>query len=494
MTSPKSLVNRIKTNISDEKNRYIEYLGVLFALMASVSGFLALEYGENFLPIFQEAIVVLLEKTFVIVGIAYLITKASFFGEILDKKFTKKNIFLLIIILGALSVFANHTGADYLGANANVRDLAPMVGGLIAGPFVGVAVGIIGAIDRFLLGGPTYIPCTIATFLAGLFSGIIYILNKGKFVGVLYAVIFSALYEIFHITLVMLTPYDLAFTIVKELSIPIILANSVGMLIFAIFISNEIKEREQAKEMALYHEEAELYEHELEVAREIQDKFWKIQTTEIKGMEMEILDNSKDIPKRHFYDVFSDEMNKTSFVVGYVDDKTLLSSFIGTHILTEARERINNDISLIKMIKFLNWYLSIYKPFKITISLYTAEFDPKNKILKYLNLGDIISMVYQSNSGEMDLLDKFSYYLGSKTLNNINEFEIKLEKDDLILILLFKETMNLSNQTTIKDSIGKLIKENNQIPLKELKMKVQEFFNINEGYDSQICILLLKVD
>ncbi len=494
MTSSKSMFNRIKTNIINEKNRYIEYLGVLFALMASIFGFLALEYGENFVPIFQEASIVLLEKTFVIVGIAYLITKASFFGEILDKKFTKKNIFLLIIILGALSIFANHTGADYLGANANVRDLAPMVGGLIAGPLVGVSVGIIGAIDRFLLGGPTYIPCTIATFLAGLFSGIIYILNKGKFVGVFYAVLFSAFYEIFHIILVMLTPYDLAFTIVKELSIPVILANTVGMLIFAIFISNEIKEREHAKEMALYHEEAELFEHELEVAREIQDKFWKLQTTEIKGMEMELIDMSTDIPQRHFYDVISDKMNKTSFVVGYVDDKTLLSSFIGTHILTEARERINNDISLIKMIKFLNWYLSIYKPFKISISLFTAEFDPKTKILKYLNLGDIISMVYKNNSDEMDFLNKFSYYLGSKTHNNINEFEIKLEKDDLILILLFEQSMNLSKQSKIKHSIGKLIKENNEMPLKELKMKVEEFFNLNKGDNSQICILLLKVD
>lgn len=494
MTSSKSILNRIKTNITDEKNRYIDYLGVLFALIASIFGFLALEYGENFVPIFQEASIVLLEKTFVIVGIAYLITKASFFGEILDKKFTKKNIFLLIIILGSLSIFANHTGADYLGANANVRDLAPMVGGLIAGPFVGVSVGIIGAIDRFLLGGPTYIPCTIATFLAGLFSGIIYILNKGKFVGVFYAVLFSAFYEIFHIILVILTPYDLAFTIVKELSIPIILANSIGMLIFAIFISNEIKEREQAREMALYHEEAEFFEHELEVAHEIQDKFWKFQTTEIKGMEMEIIDMSIEIPKSHFYDVISDKTNKTSFVVGYVDDKTLLSSFIGTHILTEARERIKNDISLIKMIKFLNWYLSIYKPFKIAISLFTAEFDPKTKILKYLNLGDMISMVYKSNSGEMDFLHKVSYYLGSKKLNNINEFEIILEKDDLIFILLFKQTMNLSKQSTIKDSIGNLIKENNEMPLKELKMKVEEFLNLKEGYNSQICILLLKVD
>lgn len=144
MTSSKSILNRIKTNITDEKNRYIDYLGVLFALMASIFGFLALEYGENFVPIFQEASIVLLEKTFVIVGIAYLITKAHFFGEILDKKFTRKNIFLLIIILGSLSIFANHTGADYLGANANVRDLAPMVGGLIAGPLSEFVLELLG--------------------------------------------------------------------------------------------------------------------------------------------------------------------------------------------------------------------------------------------------------------------------------------------------------------------------------------------------------------
>lgn len=54
--------------------------------------------------------------------------------------------------------------------------------------------------------------------------------------------------------------------------------------------------------------------------------------------------------------------------------------------------------------------------------------------------------------------------------------------------------MNLSEQTTIKDSIGNLIKENNEMSLKELKIKFEEFLNLKEGYDSQICILLLKVN
>ena len=104
----------------------------------------------------------------------------------------------MIAAFGAISIFGTYSGIEIMGAIANVRDLAPMIAGLIGGPWIGLSVGLIGGVHRFFLGGPTAIACALATILAGLFGGLIYVFNRGKFIGILGAVIFAALMESFH--------------------------------------------------------------------------------------------------------------------------------------------------------------------------------------------------------------------------------------------------------------------------------------------------------
>jgi len=92
---------------------------------------------------------------------------------------------------GILSIYGTISGVVFRGAVANIRDLGPAIAGLLAGPIVGFGAGFIGAFHRFFfVGGSTRIPCAIATLIAGLAAGIIYSLRKGKFIGVVGAVLF----------------------------------------------------------------------------------------------------------------------------------------------------------------------------------------------------------------------------------------------------------------------------------------------------------------
>jgi len=84
-----------------------------------------------------KLLLALVEKICVIVVIAYLITRTKYFMEILNKRFTLKNRVILILIFGAVSVFGTYSGIEVFGAIANVRDLGPMIGGLIGGPLIG---------------------------------------------------------------------------------------------------------------------------------------------------------------------------------------------------------------------------------------------------------------------------------------------------------------------------------------------------------------------
>jgi sigma-B regulation protein RsbU (phosphoserine phosphatase) len=110
----------------------------------------------------------------------------------------------MVLTFGAFSVFGTVSGVEISGVIANVRDLGPMIGGLVGGPLVGLGAGLIGGGYRYLLGGFTGLACSLATVLAGVFGGALYILNRRKFVGVKGAVAFSAVVEAFHMLLVLL--------------------------------------------------------------------------------------------------------------------------------------------------------------------------------------------------------------------------------------------------------------------------------------------------
>jgi sigma-B regulation protein RsbU (phosphoserine phosphatase) len=109
------------------------------------------------------------------------------------------------------------------------------------------------------MGGFTCVPCSLSTVLAGLFAGIIYLANKKRFIGIWGAVLFSILMETFHmmLALILASPFAQALAVVENLFVPMILANAVGMFIFAFMITNLIKERQTRKERDKLHAQLE---------------------------------------------------------------------------------------------------------------------------------------------------------------------------------------------------------------------------------------------
>ena len=145
-----------------------------------------------------EMLVVLIEMICVVIVVACLLTRTALFREVLKGKVTLRSGIILAILFGLLSIFGTYSGLDILGAKVNVRDLGPMIAGLLAGPFVGIAAGLIGGLQRLTMGGVTAVPCSIATIIAGLLGGIIYLANRRRFIGVKGAVLFAIFMESLH--------------------------------------------------------------------------------------------------------------------------------------------------------------------------------------------------------------------------------------------------------------------------------------------------------
>jgi class 3 adenylate cyclase len=187
----------------------------------------------------------------VVLVFAYVLTRTKLFTEVLDKQFNLKNRAILILLFGAMSIYGTYGGIRLSsGAIANIRDLSPMVGGLVGGPVIGLGAGLMGGIHRYFLGGLTHVPCSLATVIAGLMGGVIYKLRKGEFPAVWQATLFAIVMEFLHmgLTLLIVRPYDEAWATVKNVTLPMTTANAIGMAIFAWIVHNLIVERKTAAE------------------------------------------------------------------------------------------------------------------------------------------------------------------------------------------------------------------------------------------------------
>ena len=207
----------------------------------------------------------------VIAVVAYLITRADWFFEVCNRRIRLKSGLIMVGIFGGLSIFGNYSGARIFDAVANVRDLGAMIAGLLGGPAVGLATGVISGIHRYYMGGFTAVPCALATVLSGAFGGIVWIWKK-KLIGAFWATLFACSVELFHMNLVLAIaqPFSEALSVVRIIYLPMMLGNSMGMAVFAFIVDNLVKERMTAVERDRLQQELmqkEIRIRELEIDR-----------------------------------------------------------------------------------------------------------------------------------------------------------------------------------------------------------------------------------
>jgi sigma-B regulation protein RsbU (phosphoserine phosphatase) len=260
----------------------------------------------------------------VIILTAYIFSRTKLYEDIMDKKFTLKNSILLIIIMGALSIYGTVSGVKIFGLIANTRNLGPSMAGLLGGPIIGFFAGLIGATHRYLLGGWTCVPCSLATLLAGPIAGLLYMLNKGKFIGLKKATLFGVLYEVFHSSLVVLIarPLDMALAAQARTTLPRVFALGIGMAVFSYITDNLVKERK-------LKDEKNRIESELKVATEIQTSMLpRIFPAFPDRKEFDIFATME--PAREvggdFYDFFLIDQNKLCVLIGDVSGKGVPAS------------------------------------------------------------------------------------------------------------------------------------------------------------------------
>ena len=179
----------------------------------------------------------------------YLLEKYTAFGSL---QYIWRQI-VIGVVFGGLAIMATEVlSIDVGGALSNVRDAAPLTAGLMFGGPAGVIAGVIGGAERALCvlwGGGTYtaVACSVSTALAGVFG---FLCRKFMFGNRRpswpYAFLIGLTMEVLHMLLIFvtnMTDIQVAFTFVQQVSLPMILANSLSVTASAVIIA--LLEREK---------------------------------------------------------------------------------------------------------------------------------------------------------------------------------------------------------------------------------------------------------
>lgn len=315
-----------------------------------------------------------------------MVTRSRLYSEVMTGKISNLNRLFLILIFGAFSIYGTMSGFKVSGgAIANIRDLGPAIAGLIAGPLVGTGAGLIGGIHRYFQGGLTCEPCSISTVVAGFAGGLVYILRKGRVESITGRVIFMAGVEVFHmgITLLLSRPFDQAVTVVKEVMVPMIIANGAGMGLYTFLIMNLIRER-------AVEAEKQTIEGELKAAREIQmgivprlfPPFPDRKEVEINA----VLEPAKEVGG-DFYDFFLIDKNRLFFAIGDVSGKGVPASLFMAITLTLLRTTAMQGFTPGKILENVNDSLSRENATNMFVTVFCGILNLRTGTIEYGNAG-----------------------------------------------------------------------------------------------------------
>lgn len=178
----------------------------------------------------------------------YFFSRYKVFRKIMmnEKPRISERIFLICFFSG-LSILGTYTGFPVKNAIANTRAVGIIVAGLVGGPIVGTAVGLIAGIHRYFLGGLTIVAALISAAGQGLASGYlsdwVQKRNNYWFEGFMIGGILEVLHMF--IVLAVTRPLDPALTLVKVIGPPMIVVNAFGVMAFLAILKNVYYEQER---------------------------------------------------------------------------------------------------------------------------------------------------------------------------------------------------------------------------------------------------------
>ena len=191
------------------------------------------------LPSHFDMLLAVFDRAALMLICLFFLTRTRVFRQLLQKdEHSIKEKVVVTAIFSLFALFSTWSGINVDGSLLNVRVIAVMSGGILFGPWVGIATGVIAGIHRYLIDmdGVTAVPCLITSIVAGVASGFI---NRrvSKEQRWRAGILGGMLCETLTMLLIVLwaRPMALGFSIVSEIALPMILgASSIGLIVLLV--------------------------------------------------------------------------------------------------------------------------------------------------------------------------------------------------------------------------------------------------------------------
>ena len=189
----------------------------------------------------------MIERISVAATLAFVLSQTSIFRRLINRRNTRGDAWILTIFFGLIGIVGTYAGIPVNDALANSRVVGVMAAGLIGGRVMGVSAGLIAGGHRYLLGGFTAFSCALANVCEGLLAGLVYRHYPGRPMPCWVALIAGVIGEIMQMGIILLTarPYQLAEVLVKEIAMPMVVANSLGLAVFMLIIKTVVDGQEK---------------------------------------------------------------------------------------------------------------------------------------------------------------------------------------------------------------------------------------------------------
>ena len=193
-----------------------------------------------------------------LVLVANLLSKLKIIQNIIQQERRSfKSQVLLALVFGGIIVLSTYTGIDIGSYSLNTRVIGAMTSGILGGPIVGLYASFIGAVYVYFFSEPQMFAMASAfsTVLFGLLGGGFYPYfqrGKWKYRDLFLLACFAEFCDMIAL-LRLASPFADALNTVLEIAVPMIVLNSIGILIFIssfnnVFIQQDIESSRQLQQ------------------------------------------------------------------------------------------------------------------------------------------------------------------------------------------------------------------------------------------------------
>ena len=367
----------------------------------------------------------------VILVVSAFIGSSDIIVNIVKSRENWKYVVVIGVLGGVFGIYGNISGFGLSGAVISVRDIGPMLSGFVAGPLSGLIAGLIAGVHRLTMGGITAKACVVATCCIGLICGFISDKWRDYIVKPRYALLISALMEVFHlcVVLVMVRPFETALQIVRQIAVPFIAVNALGFVLMMIIMAYTERQRDLALERSRL-------QSELEVANVIQHSLLPLISEDYPGFPGLDVDASMEAAKEvggDFYDVFYVDPGHLAFVIGDVSGKGVPAALFMASSKITLQNCVRDIPDLAEAVQTGNNVLCARNEAEMFVTIWVGILGLESGTLRFVSAGHNPPVLLRGDEARY-LRCKNGFVLAGMENTKYKEHNIQLEKGDVVYL------------------------------------------------------------